>query len=309
MRKYLLAAVFISTAIVWLSSNALAAIPTARMTYPTDGLSICSYSASTTSVSINVIAATQTGTPTSIQYSYRHKGDTAWTVIASTGVPAAAVPWDVYSLTNGEIYELKAAAANTDGTDPAPGFIWVKIDQNPEVSVLTLGGGIANGFNGKTYLKAGTLTVTSVFANVLAQARLMDTSVTPTITLTPPSKSALTGTDNTWLTTGVSSDTCRQSITISDTTGDGEAVLAISGAKDANGFIQSVLSVTVVIDTQKPSVSNIQVDEDGDGLFTDNVGYVRNGQTPRIYVTFNESVFDIAYSSYIPTGKTSIALV
>jgi hypothetical protein len=305
MKKYLLpVTISLLLSFLFLPGLAQAVIPTARIDSYADGQSVCSYSASTIAANL-ALTVTTTGTPTSVEYAYRVQGESAWTVIGSTG-PALPMTWDISSLTNGGIYETRAVATNSSGTDPSPGLIWLKVNQNPQV------GGVAystcNVVGGKTYVKAGNQDIYAMFNNVLGGVRKMDTSVTPTITLTPKGKAAISGSDNTWSATGVSSDTIKQTFAIADTTGDGEATVIISGGKDVNSFTQDALSTQLIIDTVKPTVTNIQVDEDGDGSFLDNVGYIKNGAIPRFYVTFSESIFDIAYASYTPTGKTPIGL-
>lgn len=306
MRKYLLLiTASLLLGLLFLPELAQAAIPTSRISSYADGQSVCSYSASTIATNI-ALTVTNTGSPTSVEYSYRLQGESAWTVIGSTG-PALPMTWDISSLTNGGVYETRAVASNSSGSDPSPGLIWLKVNQNPQV------GGVAystsSTVGGKTYIKAGNQDIGAWFDNVFGASRKMDTSVTPTITLTPKGKAAISGTDNTWSATGVSSDTIKQTFAIADTTGDGEATVSFSGGKDVNGFTQDALSTQVIIDTVKPTVTSVKVDEDGDGSFTDNIGYIANGQTPRFYVTFSENIFDIAYASYTPTGKTPIGLV
>ncbi|MDD5491150.1 MAG: FlgD immunoglobulin-like domain containing protein [bacterium] len=306
MKKYVLP-VFVSLllGLVFLPGLAQADIPTSTINSYADGQSVCSYGASSVAASL-ALTVTNTASPTSVEYSYRLQGDSAWTVIGSTG-PALPMTWDISSLTNGGIYETRAVASNSSGTDPSPGFIWLKVNQNPQVGAVVYS--TSNVVGAKTYIKAGNQDITAWFANVFGASRKMDTSIAPTITITPKGKTAITGTDTTWSATGVSSDTVKQTFAIADTTGDGEATVTVSGSKDVNGFTQDTFSRQLIIDTVKPTVTNIQVDEDGDGSFTDNVGYIANGQTPRFYVTFSESVFDIAYASYTPTGKTPIGLV
>lgn len=307
MKKYLLpVTALLLLGLLLLPGLAQAVIPTARINAYADGTSVCSYSASTTAASLTLTVST-TGVPTNIEYSYRLQGESTWTVLGSTGTAAPyPLAWDITSLTNGGIYEARAVASNSSGTDPSPGFIWLKVNQNPQVGAVVYS--TSNVVGTKTYVKAGNQDITAWFSNVFNASRKMDTTVTPTITITPKGKTAITGTDTTWTATGVSSDTVKQTFAIAATTGDGEATVTISGGKDVNGFTQDALSTQLIIDTVNPAVSSIQVDEDGDGSFTDNVGYVGNGQTPRFYVTFSESIFDIAYASYTPTGKTPLLM-
>ncbi|MDD5131170.1 MAG: FlgD immunoglobulin-like domain containing protein [bacterium] len=307
MKKYFLPVIaLLLLGSLFLPGLAQADIPTARIDSYADGTSVCSYSASTTAANLTLTVST-TGVPTNIEYSYRLQGESTWTVLGSTGTAAPyPLAWDISSLTNGGVYEARAVASNSSGTDPSPGLIWLKINQNPQVAAVAYS--TTNVVNSKTYIKAGNQDITAWFTNVFNAFRKMDTSVTPNITITPKGKTAITGTDTVWSATGVSSDTVKQTFAITDTTGDGEAIVTISGGKDVNGFTQDSLSTQLIIDTVKPTVSSIQVDEDGDGSFTDNVGYIGNGQTPRFYVTFSERIYDIAYASYTPTGKTPILL-
>lgn len=304
MKKYLLPVIALLLLVLLLPGLVQAAVPTATINTYSDGQSVCSYSASTVAASLSLNAST-TDSPTSIEYSYRLQGESSWTVIGSTG-PALALAWDISSLTNGGIYEARAVATNSSGTDPSPGFLWLKVNQNPQVGAVTYS--TSNVVGGKTYVKAGNQDIYGWFDNVFGSARNMDTTVTPTITITPKGKTAISGTTTTWSATIISTDTVRQTFPIDTTTGDGEATVTISGAKDVNGFTQDAFSTQLIIDTVNPAVTTIQVDEDGDGSFADNVGYIKNGASPRFYVTFSESIYDIAYASYTPTGKTPIAL-
>ncbi len=311
MKRYLLpVTALLLLGFLFLPGLVQAAIPTARIDSYADGTSVCSYGASTTAASLN-LTVSDLGSPTSVEYSYRLQGESVWTVIGSTSpatLPSSfPLVWDISSLTNGGIYEARAVATNSSGTDPSPGLIWLKVNQNPQVGAVAYS--TSNVVGTKTYVKAGNQDIYALFRNAFGAARKMDTGTTPTITLTPKGRTAISGTDNTWSTTSVSSDTIKQTFAIADTTGDGEATVTISGGIDANGFTQDGLSTQLIIDTVLPTVTNIQVDEDGDGSFTDNIGYVANGQTPRFYVTFSEPIFDIAYASYTPTGKTPVGLV
>lgn len=311
MKKYLFPiTALLLLGFLFLPGLAQAVIPTARITGYVDGDSVCSYSASETAVSL-ALTVNDIGSPISVEYSYRVQGESAWTVIGST-TPASLpsvfpMAWDISSLTNGGIYEVRSVATNSSGTDPSPGLIWLKVNQNPQVENVAYS--TSNVVGAEIYVKAGNQDISVWFSNVFGASRKMYTGTTPTITLTPKGGTAISGTNNVWSTTGVPSDTIKQTFAIDSTTGDGEATVTISGGIDVNSFTQDALSKQLIIDTVLPTVINVQVDEDGDGSFTDNIGYIAAGQIPRFYVTFSESIFDIAYASYTPTGKTPIGMV
>ncbi len=289
--------------IVVFTISSYASVPKAWIVAPSETVpEVSSYT-----VTLNI---SSTALPTTIACYYRKQGTTDWTAIVSTGPSYFPYNWNI-TLDNNTVYELKAVATNADGTDPSPLISWFRVERDPQVGLFRLY--IDSYTNtqvptsaGKSYVKAySPLWIAILFEDINTGAKQMDTSVTSTITITPQGKTAVSPTKWEWF---ASSYLAR--IDITATTGDGEAMVSVSGAKDTFGNTMDAFNITFVIDTLAPSIVKVEVDEDGDtGLIpktTDNNGYVQKGERPRVYITFSEPMDSVKYASFTPAGMSAV---
>lgn len=209
---------------------------------------------------------------------------------------------------NNTVYELKAEASNSAGTDPSVSITWFKIDWNPTASFSLYTATFPwtsvpqSPFDSKYHVKSST-TPLWIRANF---DMTMDTNTIPTVKYTPLNKSEKTAVADSWPST-----TWHLSKTSIDTdSGDGNATITITGANSKNGFTMKTFTGSFVIDTVAPSVVKVEVDEDGDGSFTDNNSYVAANEQPGIYITYNESLNNVPGPAYYtPSGMTKIQLI
>ncbi|MEW6557588.1 MAG: hypothetical protein AB1349_09570 [Elusimicrobiota bacterium] len=313
--------------ISFLAVSVYANVPKAILSNPAEGENVVS-------THTIVLQVSRYNIPTTVSYYYRKQGVSDWTSIVSTSCSNEYWQYDTVSaqsvwmssftyiwhvnLDNDTVYELKAVASNSDGTDPSPQISWFKVERNPVASfglyTATTPWTAVTSYNGIYYVKATIpLWIRVDFSYTSNRASYdvpnnptMENAITPTVSITPLNKSAITPVSDSWPSS--TRYICKTSIDTN--TGDGEATIKITGAKDNKNDTMENFNGSFIIDTVSPSVIKVEVDEDGNGSFTDNNGYVANGEQPSIYVTFNERIYTspAGFAYFTPSGMSTVQL-